>query len=531
MKPGKSLTFIWTSLALGWVTPAEPQAVERAQASPVSSEWQRPDLEVHEHTLENGLRLFILPRPGVPIASFVVQYRIGGVNEKPGSTGIAHLLEHLLFKGTTTIGAKDYPAESVLLGEMDRLFDSLLVLEDRGPENREAIAALEARIEALEDEASELVTSNEFDEILSENGARGLNATTTAETTSYFVELPSNRAELWFILEADRMQNPVFREFFTERDVVAEERRLRLEDSAGGLLFTAHMAAAFHNHPYGTPVVGYMEDIQRLSRQEVDAYFRRYYGPNNAVVAIAGDVDPGQILEWAREYLEPIPRGQEPEPVRIVEPRQRGERRVEVVYDAEPALRIGWKVPSAGSEDAPALNMLAYLLTGGRSSVLYRRLVLEDRIASNIISAIEPGQLFPGLFTIQVSPLHPHTIEELEAAIYEELEGMKETLLEDRELQRVRNQLEASEVRRLRSNFGLALQVAGSATLYGDWESTFRFTSRLLEVTPQDIQEVVERYFRKDLRTVAWLAKPTQGPAGSQGPVQAPESNGEGHEW
>jgi len=194
--------------------------------------------------------------------------------------------------------------------------------------------------------------------------------------------------------------------------------------------------------------------------------------------------------------------------VRIVEPRQRGERRVEVVYDAEPALRIGWKVPSAGSEDAPALNMLAYLLTGGRSSVLYRRLVLEDRIASNIISAIEPGQLFPGLFTIQVSPLHPHTIEELEAAIYEELEGMKETLLEDRELQRVRNQLEASEVRRLRSNFGLALQVAASATLWGDWRATFESTRDLMNVTPTDVQEVARKYLRREGRTVATLVRP-----------------------
>ncbi len=473
-------------------------------------------LVVHEHTLENGLRLFILPRPGVPIASFVVQYKIGGVNETPGNTGIAHFLEHLLFKGTTSVGTLDYEMEKVYLDQMDRLFDSILVLEEAEPPDTATISTLMGRIRNLEDQAAALVTSNEFDIILSENGSRGLNATTTSESTTYFVELPSNRTELWFILEADRMRNPVFREFYTERDVVAEERRLRLENSPGGLLYQAHMASAFHEHPYGTPVVGFMEDIQRITRQEVNSYFRRYYGPNNAVVAIAGDVDPDQILEWAREYFGPIPRGEEPPPVLVREPRQTAERRVEVRYDAEPALRIGWKVPPTQTEDGPALYMLTSLLTGGRSSRLYRRLVLEDRIATGVVSSIEPGQLFPGLFTVMASPLHPHTSLELEAAIYDELEQLRVHGPDERELQRVRNQLEASEVRRLRSNFGLAVQVANSATLFGDWRVTFDFTDRLLGVTPEDIQRVIGEYFPPESRTVATLVKTTpEGDPGS----------------
>jgi predicted Zn-dependent peptidase len=464
--------------------------------------------QVVEHTLDNGMQLFILPRPGVPIVSFVVQYRIGGVNEAPGNTGIAHLLEHLLFKGTTTIGTKDFTAEGPLLEKMDETFDSLLVLERSSRPDHEALQSLEARIDSLEARASELTISNEFDQILSENGARGLNATTTSETTSYFVELPSNRAELWFAIEADRMRNPVFREFFTERDVVAEERRLRLDDSPGALLYAAHLGAAFQRHPYGIPVVGLMEDVQRLSRRDVEEYFRRFYGPNNAVVAIAGDVDPDQILAWARQYLGPIPRGETPEPVRIVEPEQTEERRVEVVYDAEPSLRVGWKVPASLSEDAPALNMLTSVLTGGRSSRLYRRLVLQDGLAASVTSSSEPGQLYPSLFSINASPLHPHTVGELEEAIYEELEKLKEAPPEERELQRVRNQLEASQIRRLRSSFGLAFQVASSATLYNDWRATFTYTGKLLEVTPEDIQDVVTKYFRKELRTVATLVKP-----------------------
>jgi len=469
-----------------------------------------PTPEVREHTLDNGLRLLILPRPGVPIASFVVQYRIGGVNEQPGNTGIAHLLEHLLFKGTTSVGTLDYAREAPILAEIDRLHDSILATEDRSPSDTAAISALREGIRRLEREASEFVSSNEFDEILSENGARNLNATTTSESTSYFVELPSNRTELWFILEADRMQNPVFREFYTERDVVAEERRLRLENNPGGLLYQAHLATAFQNHPYGTPVVGHMEDIQRLSRQDVEEYYRTFYGPNNTVVAVAGDVDPDQILRWARKYLGPIPRGKDPPPVRIREPEQKGERRVEVVYDAEPALRVGWKIPAAESEDTPALYMLTSILTGGRTSRLYRRLVLEDRISTGVTSSTEPGQLYPGLFVIQASPIFPHTTRKLEEVIYEELDRLRMSPPAEKELLRVKNRLEASEVRRLRSNFGLAVQVAGSESLSGDWRRTFEFGQKMSKVTPQDIQRVVSTYFIRETRSVATLVKPSE---------------------
>jgi len=484
---------------------------------------------VHEHILDNGLRLFILPRAGSPTVSFVVQYRIGSVNEKPGVTGIAHLLEHLLFKGTTTVGTRNYEAELPLLLEMDLIHDSL-VLERRmvrgdgadvestgepsgNPTGEPCLAdstrikELEGRIRTLGERASEFVRSNEFDAILSENGARGLNAMTTNEATTYYVELPANRTELWFVLEADRMTNPVFREFYTERDVVAEERRFRLESNASGLLYQAHMGEAFRVHPYGNPVIGTQEDIQNLARRDVQEYFLDYYGPNNAVVAIAGDVDPEEILSWAKEYLGPIPRGQTPPEVTAEEPAQSAERRVQVVFDAEPSLRMGWRAPASLHPDTPALAMLATLLTGGRTSRIYRRLVLEDRIATGITSGTGPGNLFPGLFSIEAFPRSPHTTEEVEAAVYEELERLKEEPPEEWELQRVRNQLEASEIRRLQSSFGLAIQVAQSASLFGDWKQTFSFTREMGAVTPEDIQRVVRTYFNDSQRTVATLVK------------------------
>jgi predicted Zn-dependent peptidase len=352
------------------------------------------------------------------------------------------------------------------------------------------------------------VLPNEFERVLSTNGGRSLNATTDWESTTYSVELPANRAELWFLLESDRMANPVFREFYAERDIVAEERRLRVETNPGGLLFEAHMAAAFTTHPYGRPVVGYMEDIQRLRRADVEAYFRRYYGPSNAVVTVVGDVDPDQILAWADEYFEDIPATEMPRPVLSREPVQSEERRVEVTFDAEPQVRIGWPVVETSHPDAPALSVLSWLLTGGRTSRLYRRLVIDDRVATAIYSSMGPGVQFPGIFTVDATPRFPNSTDDVEAAVYAEIDSLRRTPPSEREMQRIRNQLEAGEFRRLTSNLGLALQLAGSASAFGDWRTTFGFTDRLAAVEPEDVSRVARRFFTPETRTVATVVRP-----------------------
>ena len=462
------------------------------------------DLPVVEHLLGNGMRLVILPQRGVPTVSFVLQYRVGSVNEAPGSTGIAHLLEHLLFKGTTTIGTRNLEAERDLFRRMDLLHDSATQAIKGGTEADTArLSELSERIEALEDSAQAHVVSGEFDRIYTENGARNSNATTTNEYTNYFVELPSNRAKLWFVMEADRILNPVFREFYAERDVVAEERRSRLETDPSGILYESHMAAAFQTHPYGVPVIGHMSDIQSLTRQKAEAYHRRFYAPNNAVAAIVGDIEPDSAVAWAERYFGQIPMGDEPAPVVTVERPQGMERRVEVTMDAQPQLRIGWRTVSVHHADAPPLSMLAYLLAGGRTSRLHRRLVLEDQLATFVSAGGAPGYLYPALFAIDASPRSPHTALEMEEAIYQELDRLKVDPPGEEELRRLKNQMEAGEVRGLRSNFGLAMQLALSASLFDDWKALFRFDQRLLEVTPEDIQRVVRSYFTASNRTVA----------------------------
>ena len=468
-----------------------------------------PDLPVQELTLDNGLRLLILPRPSAPTVAFVVEYAVGGVNETLGATGTAHLLEHMLFKGTTTVGTRDVEAEFDLFPRMDAAHDSLLVESSATAPDTARIRALRERVQAYENQAQTPVVSNEFSRILTRNGARNLNATTSSEATTYFVELPANRARMWFLLESDRAHNPVFREFYTERDVVMEERRTRVDTNPGGLLHEVHLATAFLMHPYGVPVVGYMSDLERLSRRDVEEYHRRYYGALNAVVAIVGDVEPDSIAVWARDYLGDIRPGDPPPPVLAVEPPQRGERRVELVMDAEPQLRVGWHTVSGHHPDSPALTMLASVLAGRRTSRLYRRLVTQDRLAAAVTASTVPGSRFPGQFVVHVTPRAPSTPARIEAALYEEIERLALEPPEQRELQRVRNQLVASGVRRLQSNLGLALQLAGSVTRYGDWRTTFERTARLYDVQPADVQRVVQTYFTRDNRTVATLVKRT----------------------
>jgi len=484
--------------------------VATAQNAPRSDPSDAPPgvrLPVQEVTLDNGMRFLVLERSSSPTVGFVVTYPVGGVNEALGSTGTAHLLEHLLFKGSRSIGTTDVAAEEALFARMDAVHDTLLALRgERAPAAGE-IEELETRIEALEDSARVLVIPNEFDRVLSQAGARGLNATTTNEATTYFVELPANRAELWFALESDRMREPVFREFYTERDVVQEERRLRVETSPGGRLYEEHLAAAFQLHPYRMPVVGYMSDLESLTREQVAEYHRRYYGARNAVVAVVGGVEATEVERWARRYFSDIEAGDPPPSVLAREPEQTGPRRVEVRADAGSALRFGWKVPSAFHPDAPALAMLSALLTGGTTAHLQEALVDEGGWATYVGASMGPGELYPRLFTLDVTPRSSIPVAEVEAAVLASIEDFLEEPPSLESVERVRTRIAAGDIRRLRSNLGLAMQLAGSTASTGDWRAGFRTSQEMRAVTADEVWEVARRYLRPEGLTVAVLQR------------------------
>ncbi len=465
------------------------------------------ELPVVSRTLDNGMTFLVLERRRSPTVALVVHYPVGSVHEHLGNTGIAHVVEHMLFKGSEEIGTSNRSLEVPLMGAADAARDSLVAELGRPVPDTAAIRRLRSSLSSLEDRARAHVVPNEFDRILSAQGARGLNATTSHEATRYFVELPANRIELWFALESDRMKNPVFREFYTELDVVKEERRMRLESSPGGILEAAFLATAFQVHPYGVPVIGHAADLDALTRRQAVQYFRDYYGARNAVAAIVGDVDSDRVLRWAEEYFGPVAAGRDFPPVSAREPEQTGERRITVEHDAEPRLMIGWRTVSGFHEDAPALTMLASLLTGGRSTRLYRRLVAEDRSALQVVAYLGPGFRYPRLFTISAVPRAPHPTDSIEAAVYDEIRRIQENAPDSSALLRIRNQLRAGEFRRLSSNLELAMQLAESEAALGDWRETFRLSRRIGEVTPEDVRRVAVRYLTDRSRTVATMVR------------------------
>lgn len=467
-----------------------------------------------KHVLPNGMTFLLLRHPGAPTVTFVTHFRAGAVDEWTGISGTAHLFEHMLFKGTRTLGTRDYTAEAALFPTIDAVADSFTAEFRRGASaDSAALARLRGRLKQLEDSARQYTVSNELWRTLTENGAEYLNASTAGDFTNYFVSLPANRAQVWFVLESDRLRNPVLREFYSERDVVLEERRMRVETRPGGLLLEEFLGAAFRVHPYGRPVVGVRSEIQAASRPAALDYFRRFYGPNNAVVAIVGDIDVDTMKTWATRYFATIPAGAPHQPVVTQEPPQRGERRVQVEYDANPQVFIGYHVPNARHADTPALEVLTAVLTTSRVSRLYQRLVVQDRLATDVGAGTFPGDLYPRLLVFGVTPVAPHTTEELEKAIYEELERLQREPPTDTELQRVRNRIELDAVEELQSNWGLANELSRSEALWYDWRQIFRNEAALARVTAADVQRVARTYLAAANRTVATLVRPAAAAA------------------
>jgi predicted Zn-dependent peptidase len=462
---------------------------------------------VIEHRLANGLTVLLVERHQAPIVSINMTFGVGGINELTGATGVAHLYEHMAFKGTRTIGTKDYARERPLLDELDRLNAEI--------ETRRAAGAAASELQRLrqafkdtQDRAGQLVVGNEMSLLYQRHGAVGLNASTGKDVTRYVISLPANRLPLWAALESDRMAHPVLREFYKERAVVMEERRLRTDDSPNGLLYEAFAAAAFQAHPYGAPTIGWASDIQALTPAETERFFRTYYGPANATIGIVGDINPPDVIELIERTFGRIPASPAPPPVITAEPDQHGERRVEVEFDAEPILLIGYHKPSIGHPDDFVFDVIESVLSEGVTSRLYHRIVREKRLATAIgADAGFPGAVAPNLFVISAAPLAPHTTAEVEAAVYEELERLKTEPVSARELEKVLNNLDAGLVRALRSNSGLAGQLAYFQTVARDWRYVLKARERVAAVTPQDIQRVARAYFTKTNRTVATLIR------------------------
>ena len=468
--------------------------------------------KVTTFTLDNGLEFVVLERHDAPVVSFATYADVGAVDEPRGKTGLAHMFEHMAFKGTTTIGTKNIEKEMEALRRQEEIYLQLRRERAKGAQADSArIAELEQKFEEAQEEAQSYVEEEEFENILEKNGVENLNAFTSADATVYQYSLPANKLELFFALESDRFMNPVLRGFYTERDVVMEERRGRYESAPFGRLREAFRTTAFKAHPYGEAGIGHMSDLKNFSRTDAKQFFEKYYSASNLTIGIAGDVSPDRAKELAQKYFSRLPAGEEPMPVTTKEPEHRGERRVALEGQSQPLFMIGYQRPNMHSSEDPVYDVLADVLAGGRTSRLYKRLVETEKaltVQTGGFFKEYPGGKYDNQFVIFGAPNRGVSVDSVEQAIYDELQAIKEDGITAEELERAKTQARSNLIGELDSNLGLARQFAEAEALTGNWRTVFRTLEEIEAVTVEDVQRVATETFERISRTVALIETP-----------------------
>lgn len=457
-------------------------------------------------TLDNGLTVVICERPEAPVFSFFTHVDVGSDREVPGITGLAHMFEHMAFKGTDKIGTSNYAEEKVAIEKMEQAYQAY------DQERRKEVGRDDKRVAELEKAwkdamaaAQKYVIVNQFGQIIEQDGGQGLNAFTSNEETGYFYSFPSNRVELWAYLESERFLHPVFREFYKERDVVHEERRLG-ESQPFSRLLEQFLATAYVAHPYSQPVVGWPSDLETFSITDAERFYRKYYVPSNMVVALVGDVKANEVLPVVEKYFGRIPAGPKPEPLRTIEPPQNAERIVILHETSQPIFIEGYHKPGARDKDDAVYQALEDLLSNGRTSRLYRSLVRDKKIAaqSGGFNGF-PGNKYPNLFVFFAISTPGHTPEEIRDAIHSEIERVKNENITDAELQMIKTRAKANLLRSLGDNPGMAFQLGSTQALYGDWRELFREVDDIGKVSKADIRRVANTTFVSSNRTVGMI--------------------------
>src|SRR5262245_36351979 len=478
-----------------------------AAVSAQQSSFAEIESKVTEFTLSNGMKFIVLERHESPVASFLTYADVGDANDPKGQTGMAHLFEHMAFKGSKNIGTSDAQKESTALELVDQAF---LALRN---ERRNGSKADSARLKQLEDElskaqeeAGKYVTSNEFGRAIEQAGGQGLNASTAEDATNYFISLPSNEMELWFYLESERFFDPVFREFYKEKNVVMEERRLSVESAPIGKLVEEFLSVAYKAHPYGISGIGHMTDLQSISRPDAEAFFKKYYAPGNLIGVVVGDADPKRVRQLAETYFGRIPSRPKPDPIDTIEPPQEGERRVSLQLQAQRLTVIGYHKPDINDPDNSVYNAIVSLLSDCRSSRLYRSLVRDKRVAVDTGGFPGfPGQKYPGLFLFYAFVAPGKTNENAEKALDDEIERLKKDLVTATELDGVKRRARANLIRSLEDNANMALQLSSWHALTGDWRNLFRQLDKINAVQPEDVRRVAQATFTRKNRTIGTI--------------------------
>jgi predicted Zn-dependent peptidase len=461
---------------------------------------------VVEHTYPNGIHLLVLERHFSPTVSIRMNFRTGSVDEIEGKTGLAHMFEHMMFKGTRTQGTKNYAAEAPFLAKVDQLHRELDKEKAKGEKaDQGLIGKLIEQLGDAEKKASQWVIPNELWNLYEREGASELNAWTAPDLTQYVVDLPSNKLQLWAIIDSDRVRNPVFRQFYSEREVVKEERRMRVDTNPDGRLYEHFLASAFIAHPYRHPTIGWESDLDHLTVEDLQDFYKRHYTPNRLTIAIVGDVKAPDVIALVDKYFgswkpEVTPANE----TTTKEPLQTGQRRETVDFEAEPKILIGFHTPKYPDLDTFVLSAIAHLLSDGQSSRLYRSMVEKRKIAASVdADPSSPGERYEQLFVISSTPRFPHTTTEVETAIFQELEKIKKDLIEPWELEKIRSRVGMDLLGTLQTNDGMASTLVYDQAIFGDWHTLLKYQHAIDTMTAKDIQRVAQRIFKQENSTVA----------------------------
>ena len=498
------------------------------------------NIDAKEYRLDNGMQVLMVEKHEVPTVMSSIFAKVGSANETTGITGISHLFEHMMFKGTEKIGTKDIKRDREIMAKLDALKEEIRKEESimrekylRGeiedmsdPDSKSArYRQLDAEFDKLILEQRDLIIKDQLDELYSKNGGFFLNAFTSEDMTGYFVRLPSNKMELYMWLESDRFRNPVFREFYSERDVVREERRLGVDSTPTGLIEEEFQSMFWKSSSYRWSVVGWPSDLEYITREQANAYFDTYYAPNNLCMILIGDLEPDKMIKLVKKYFDPLPRGKiEPPDVVTLEEKQYAEKRMVAEAEANPQVQILYHTVAFKHPDSYPLTVLAGVMSG-KTGRLYKKLVEEEGIAIGAsthggmfggeglhVGAEQDTRKYAGAFKINAEGKTGILPAQLEKAMDEVIDDLRTTPVSEDELQKVKNQLRVDQIRfmDLMSGIGTLFYLGQNAAL-GDWTEANNHPDKCDLVTPEDVQRVVNKYFRNDQQNVLLISEKTSG--------------------
>jgi predicted Zn-dependent peptidase len=464
--------------------------------------------QIISYTLKNGLRILMLEKHFSPVISFNLTFKAGNVDNEQGKTGIAHMAEHMAFKGTKTINTLNYKKEKVILEKIEKANQELTLEKSKKNRDEEKIKQLEIDFRKLQKEADKYIIKNEYTKIYTELGSSRMNAGTSTDYTTYMISLPSNRLEDWMMIESDRFKNPVLREFYMERDVVMEEKR-RSDSNPSSILWETLFSHAFVAHPYKNPTLGWKDDLKKFSATDAKNFFGKFYAPNNATLAIVGDINPKEVIKLAKKYFSSWKSKDIPSTDYTKEPKQKAENRIDVFFKAQPEIRMGFHNDGFDSPDMPALIVLSEVLSGGKTGRFYKTIVEGRKIALYAASHYSlMGNRYPSLFVIWAAPKKPHTSKEVETAIMEEIEKVKKEAPSAWEMDRIINNYEADLIKQLESNPGMAQNLSSSQQILGDWKIDWIILEKIKKLKPEDISKAAKKYLTKENKTIVFLRMP-----------------------